>query len=131
MGPIVTQARVTVDSTVQGNVRLRRCKSSKVSDGVSVDAKTALGEDDPIGFTWKPGAKTITLEIYAEQGTPEFDWMKAQRERDIFAITRELVGGAEEQFPVCTVSKIDTDDDDEGGHMMTVEVLALRREPLS
>ena len=130
-GPIGTQARVTVDSTVQGSVRLRRCKTSKVSDGASAEAVNALGEDDPVGFRFKPGAKTITLEIYAEQGKPEFDWFLALRSRDVIAITREIVNGMEEQFPVAVVSKIDTDDDDEGSHMMTVELLALSRKPLS
>jgi hypothetical protein len=66
MSQIATQTRITISSVTQGNVRLRRCKSSKVNDGAKTTAATAMGEDDPVGFVDAPGAKTITLEVYEE-----------------------------------------------------------------
>lgn len=128
-GPVATQARVLINSS-QGNTRLKRCKDSKVADGASVDGALAVGEDDPVGFVDKPGVKTITLSIYQEQGTPEVDYHALKDSREVFEVVRAIVNGKREQFPMCRVSKIDTDDDAEGSHMYSVEIIALSRKPL-
>ena len=52
---LATQATITINSVSQGTVRLKRCKSSKVSDGAKTEAVTAMGEDDPVGFRDAPG----------------------------------------------------------------------------
>lgn len=127
--PVASQARVWINCS-QGNVRLKRCKDSKVADGASVEAVNALGEDDPVGAIDKPGAKTISLSIYQEQGTPELDYHALKDAREWFSVTRAIVNGKREQFPMCRVSKIDTDDDAEGSHMYSVEIIALTRKPL-
>lgn len=125
-----TQARISISSVTQGNKRLRRCKSSKVSDGASTEAQTAMGEDDPVGFIRKPGAKTITLSILEEQGKPEVDWDALVDSQEVFSLTREIVGGRRTQYPFCVASKAEPDDDDEGKHMVEVEIVALRRKAL-
>lgn len=131
MALLGTQARITIDSPSQGNVRLRYNKSSKVSDGASAEAKNAMGSDVPVGFIFKPGAKTITLEIFQQQGVkPECDFVAMRDARELFSMTREIVGGAETQYLPCVVSKIDEDDDEEGGHMLSVEIIALEALPL-
>jgi len=127
---VATQARVTVSSASQGNVRLRRCKSSKVSDGAKTQAVTAMGEDDPVGFIDSPGAQTISLEVYQEQGRPEIDYYRLKATREFFSMTREIVGGLRYQYPACRVSTVEPDDDDEGKHMLSVEIIALSQKPL-
>lgn len=129
-GAIGTQARWSLDSISQGNVRLRRVKSSKTSDGSSTEAVNAVGEDDPVGFKDKPGAKTITFEVYEQQGRPEADWQKLKDTKEVFSLTKQIVGGGRVQYPVCRVAKIDKDNDDEGSHMLSVEVIALQEKPL-
>ena len=130
-GPIGTQARITVDSPLDGSVRLKRCKDSKIADGASVEGANAVGEDDPVGFVDKPGVKTITLSVYEEQGVkPEVDYHALKDGKIVFSMTRAIVGGRSEQYPTCRVSKIDKDDDAEGSHMISVEIIALTRKPL-
>src|SRR5690349_8201048 len=113
---IATQARLTISSATQGNVRLRRVESSKVSDDAKTEAVTAVGEDDPIGFRDSPGAKTITLSVYEEQGTPEVDYRRLKVSKEVFALTREIVGGKRFQYPVCRVSKAEPSSDNDGKH---------------
>jgi hypothetical protein len=130
MSAVATQTRITISSVTQGNIRLRRCKSSKVSDGAKTTAVMAMGEDDPIAFTDAPGAKTIALEVYEEQGKPEIDYRKLKAGKEVFSITREIVGGNRYQYPQCRVSTVEPDDDDEGKHMLSVEIIALSEKPL-
>jgi len=128
---LATQARVTIDSKTQGNVQLRFNKSSKVSDGASAEAKNAMGSDAPVGFIFKPGAKTITLEVFQQQGVkPECDFKKMKANRELFSLVRVIVGGQATQYTPCVVSKIDEDDDEEGNHMLSVEIIALEDRPL-
>lgn len=129
-GALGTQSRWTLDSASQGNVRLRRVKSSKTSDGASVEAKNAVGEDFPVGFIDKPGAKTITFEVFAQRGKAEADFRALRDNKEEFGLYKKIVGGPGYHYPICRVSKIDDDDDDEGGHMFSVEIVALREEKL-
>lgn len=125
------KARITIDSITQGNVRMKTCKSSKVSDGRSVDTKNSMSEDDPVGFVIKPGAQTLTLDVFALQGDPEVDFFALKDASEVFGVFREIVGGAEAHYPACMVSKIDEDDDEDGNHMLSVEIIGLSREPMS
>lgn len=127
---LATQVRLTISSASQGNKRLRACKSSKVSDGAKTTAVTALGEDDPIGYADAPGAKTIALSVYQEQGTPEVDYDTLKITKEVFTLTRAIVGGKRYQFTGCRVSSVEPDDDNEGSHMLSVEIVALRMRPL-
>ena len=128
--PLATQVRLNISSTSQGNKRLRAVKSSKVADGSKTTAQTALGEDDPVGFTDAPGPKTITLSVYQEQGKPEVDYDFLKTSKEVFAMTRAIVNGKRYQFPECRVSSVEPDDDSEGSHMLSVEIIALRMKPL-
>lgn len=125
-----TQARLSIRSTSQGSKRLRRVETSKVSNGASTEAVNAVGEDSPIGFVRKPGAKTISLSVYEEQGKPEVDWEALEDSQEVFAMAREVVGGRRTQYPQCVVSKTEPDDDAEGKHMLSVEIVATTRKPL-
>jgi hypothetical protein len=125
-----SQARVTISSVSQGNVRLRRCKSSKVSGGPTTDAQTAMGEDDPVGFTDKPGAWKIALDVLQEKGKPEIDYVALLFSKELFTVVREVVGGQRFQFAPCRVVSAEPDDDDEGKHTLSVEITALSMRPL-
>lgn len=129
-GALGTQATWTLDSISQGNVRLRRIKESKTSDGSSTTAENAVGEDDPVGFKDKPGPKTITLEVYEEQGAAECNWQLLKDTKEVFSLTKQIVGGRRVQYPVCRVSKIDPSNDSDGGQMFSVEVVALKEKTL-
>lgn len=125
------QAIVTIDSITQGHKALEFCKDSKIADGSSREAKNAMGSRNPIGTVRKPGAQTITLSIYAQQGDPEVDWFYLRDTDEMFGIFREVVGGTEAHYPEVQVSKIDEDDDEDGNHMLNVELIALGREKMS
>lgn len=127
---IATQARWTLNSASQGNVRLRRVSDYKISDGASTEAVNAVGEDDPVGFRDKPGAKTITFTVHAEQGDPEVDYYALKIAKEQFSLTKALVLGKRVQYPVCRVSKAEPTGDDEGKHTFDVEIIALREKPL-
>lgn len=129
-GNLGEEALVTIDSITQGHKTLEYCKSSKVADGQSREPKNALGGfGRPVGTVRKPGALTITLDVFAQQGTPEVDWWALQDSGEVFGIFREIVGGRETHYPQVQVSKVDEDDDgDNADHMITVELLALDRE---
>lgn len=130
-GQLGTQSVWTIDSLSQGNVRLRRVKTSKMVDGSSTEAMNAVGENDPVGYKDKPGPKTITLDVYTEQALePEVDWQFLKDTKEFFSMTKQIVNGQRFQYPVCRVSKVDKDDDDEGSHMMSVEIVALSEKPL-
>lgn len=125
-----TQARISIRSTSQGAKRLKRVSDSKVTDGSSTDTVNAVGEDEPIGFTRKPGNRAISLTVYEEQGQPEVDWRALRTSQEEFSITREIVGGNRTQYPVCRVSKVDPSSDADGKHMLDVEIIALGEKPL-
>lgn len=125
-----TQARYVIFSPSQGTVRLRRMFDAKVKDGATTEAVNAIGEDDPVGFRDKPGAKTITLSIYEEQGKPEVDYRKMKAAKEYFSMTREIVNGKKLQYPVCRISTIEPSDDNEGKHTFDVEIVALSEKEL-
>lgn len=127
---LATQATIDISSATQGNKRLRRVKSSKVSRQGSTELETAMGEDDAVGFIDKPGGFTITLSVLAEQGKPEVDYDALIDTKEVFSLTRSIVGGPRFQYVECRVSKADPDDDDQGKHMIEVEIVALRRRRL-
>lgn len=130
MIPLVTQARWKISSATQGNKRLKLVKSSKVSVGGSTETQTSMGEDAPVGFIRKPGGHTITLSVLQQQGSPEVEWELLEDTQEVFALTREPVGARRKQYPFCVVSKVEPDDDDEGKHMLEVEIVALERKGL-
>ncbi len=127
---VATQASWTINSTSQGNKQLRRVKDSKIKSDRKREAVTAMGEDDPVGTKRKPGAKTITFNVIAEQGDPEVDWDALDDSGEWFSLTRKLKNGRRIQFPECQVSSCEPEDDDEGSHMMSVEIIALRQKRL-
>lgn len=124
-GAIGTQARWSINSASQGNVRLRRVKTYKIADGRSKEAVNAVGEDDPVGTTKKPGPRTITFDVYEEQGTTECDWRALAESGEFFSLTKQLINGQRWQYSNCQVSKVDNDGDAEGSHMLNVDILAL------
>lgn len=112
-----------------GNVRLTKVKSCEVSDGRSTEAVNAIGSDAPIGFRDKPGAQTLTLEVYDETD-PEVDYYKLKRDREEFDFVIQDDNGKRQQFLPCRVSKIDRSKSDEGEHMLSVEIIALQPKDL-
>jgi hypothetical protein len=120
---IVDRASFYLNSSA-GNVRLRRVKSCDVSDGRSTEAVNAVGSDAPIGFRDKPGAMSLTLEVYDEPA-PEVDYFALKLAREEFDFVIQDDGGKRQQFIPCRVSKIDRSKNDEGEHMLSVEIIAL------
>ncbi len=131
MGAPASQSRWTISSPSQGNKRLRRVQSSQVSSDAKREAVTAQGEDRPIGTVFSPGADTISFTVYAEQGTPEVDYLKLFTSGEYFTLTREIVGGKRFQYVDCQVAgRPNPSDDNQGSHTFTVEILAMDVLPL-
>lgn len=131
MGNPASQSRWNLSSASQGNKRLRRVESSKVSSDASREAVTAQGEDKPIGTVFKPGAITISFTVFEEEGTPEIDYRKLFISGERFSLTREIVKGKAYQYVDCQVSKRPEPDGDNGGkHMFSVEIVAMDELPL-
>lgn len=129
-GPIGTQARLTLKSSL-GNKRLRRVDNYKISFGGGREGVNAVGEDDPVGTTKKPGGWTITLEVYFEQSNPEIDYDKLYELDEWFTFEMALVGGKSFQYPEVQVAKPpEPSGDKDGKHMFTVELFARRRKKL-
>lgn len=114
----------------QGNFRLRRVKDWKISDGTSREAQNASGETTPIGTFFKPGPQTITFSVYFEQANPEVDYDALKKSGEWFTLEMEIVGGKSFQFVDVQVSKKDSDGDENGKNMFSVELLAMDVQPL-
>jgi hypothetical protein len=92
---------------------------------------TAQGEDIPIGTVFSPGADTISFDVYTERGTPEVDYLALFKSGELFTLTREIAGGKSYQYVDCVVSKKpEPDDDNQGKHTFSVEILAMDELPL-
>jgi len=131
MGDVASQSRWTIHSVTQGNKKLKRVESSKVSHDGSREAVMAQGEDLPIGTIFKPGAITISLTVYEEKGTPEIDYLKLWKSGELVTFDREIVGGKAYQYIDAQVSKPpEPDGDNAGKHMFTVEFVARDVLPL-
>ncbi len=130
MGNPASQSRWVLNSASQGNKRLRRVESSKVSTDGSREAVTAQGENKPIGIIKKIGGITISLTVYEEQGTPEVNYRRMNDLDEWFSMDREIVGGKAFQYTGCQVSKVEPSGDNAGKHMFDVEIIALEERPL-
>ncbi len=130
MGNPASQSRWVLNSASQGNKRLRRVESSKVSTDASREAVMAQGEDKPIGIIKKAGAITITFSVFEEQGTPEVNWRRLNDLDEWFTLDRSVVGGKSYQYTDCQVSKVEPSGDNGGKHMFDVEIIALNERPL-
>jgi hypothetical protein len=131
MGNVASQSRWVISSTTQGNKRLKRVESSKVSSDASREGVTAQGEDQIIGTIFKPGAITISFTVFEEEGTPEVDWRSLFASGEYFTLTREIVRGKRYQYVNVQVSKApDPDGDNAGKHMFTVECISSKEKPL-
>ncbi|MGN6103733.1 MAG: hypothetical protein ACTHU0_01385 [Kofleriaceae bacterium] len=128
-----TNATWQINSTSEGNKRIRRMTSWEVSDGASVEAFSECGpSDSPVGFVDVPGAKTISFEI-RELKTPkrEIRWERLKVLKEVFSLTKQIVGGSRVQYPECRVSKIDESGAADQGYVQyTVEIIALRDQPM-
>jgi hypothetical protein len=130
MSEIATQSVWSINSLTQGSKQLRRMRNYDVSDDSSVETRNAVGSDGPIGFVDKPGGRGITFEYFNERPRPEVDWRKLKDLREVFSLTQQVVGGERIQYPQCRVSKVSPSGDDEGEHMISVEIVALAEKRL-
>lgn len=130
MAEISSQSIWSINSATQGSKQLTRLKSYDVSDDSSVETRNAVGSPSPIGFVDKPGGISISLEYYSERPKPEVDWRKLRDAKELFGLTQQIIGGQRFQYPQCRVSKVSPKGDDEGEHMITVEIVALAEKRL-
>lgn len=131
MGEVVSQSYLFIDSPSQGNKKLVRVKTFTPKDDRDVEIVTAIGVDTGAGFRDKPGGGEVQLEVYREMGKPEVDYEYVQDVKEIFALTRQDVGGRRFQYQGCRVAKIEDASDNEGSHMKSVTVKYTRRVPLT
>jgi hypothetical protein len=122
---ISSQSIWSINSVSQGSKQLTRLRSYDVTDDSSVETRNAVGQNKPIGFVDKPGGCSISFEYYMERPKPEVDWRKLRDSKELFSLTQQIVGGERLQYPVCRVSKLSPSGDEEGEHMVTVEIVTL------
>jgi len=125
MSEIASQSVWSINSVTQGAKQLRRLRNYDVSDESSVETRNAVGIDGPIGFVDKPGGRAISFEYYSERPKPEVDWRRLKELREIFSLTQQIVGGERIQYPQCRVSTVAPSGDEEGEHMLAVEIVTL------
>jgi hypothetical protein len=125
MSDISSQSIWSINSVSQGAKQLTRLRSYDVTDESGVETRNAVGQDKPIGFVDKPGGVSISFEYYSERPKPEVDWRRLQELKELFALTQAVVGGERYQYAVCRVSTVSPSGDEEGEHMVTVEIVCL------
>jgi hypothetical protein len=125
MSDISSQSIWSINSVTQGAKQLTRLRSYDVTDDAGVETRNAVGQDRPIGFVDKPGGASITFEYYSERPKPEIDWRKLRDSKELFSLTQQIVGGERLQYPVCRVSKLNPSGDEEGEHMLSIEIVTL------
>ncbi len=123
-------ARYIINSSSARNKVLKKVKTGKVTDNRDAEHAKGSGSKKPVGVIRKPGGGTIELTVYQEKGVPEVDWVALLDSEEFFSLTREVVDGPRTQFLECTVANVGEDDDDEGGHNITVKILWSDRKPL-
>lgn len=122
---IATQSVWSINSRSQGSKQLKMLKSYDVSDESSVETRNAVGSNRPVGFVDKPGGVSIGFEYYSERPKPEVDWRYLRDSKEVFPLTRQIVGGRRIQYPECRVSKVSPKGDEEGEHMESVEIVSF------
>lgn len=128
---IASQAKWTINAPEPiGNKPLRRLKDYSISDESDVETVNEVGSDDPVGFRDKPGAKTLTFNEYVPQDRPEVDWAYLKRNKLVFSLTAQYVGGERVQFFPCRVAQVGRSGDDEATHMREIKIVALKESPL-
>lgn len=130
MADIASRARWTINSLTAQNKQLTKLKTAKETDDRDLEhAFNTAGE--VAGEVEKPGAGALELEYYEESGgTPEVNWRKLQEAREYFSLTRQVVGGVRVQYGNCRVANVTSEDDDEGGHMLSVKLTWRTRKEL-
>ena len=114
-----------------GSKQLRRMVDASVEGGGSVEAVNEVGGAEPVGFTITPGPKTITLNFRERKGAkPEVDWDYLDVSKEVFSLTRQVVGGRRTQFAECMVSSKSDEDSDQGEITYTVEIVGLAGKPM-
>jgi len=133
MGDLASLTQLSIDSAGAGKFTVKRCENWSIKSDKKTEIKTEVGNPDGAGAIDKPGGVSGSFTVYTEQGTlttmlARFRALEASREW--FAITKQIVGGARDQYPWCKVSNVDEDGDNEGSNKFTVEIVALYRKPM-
>lgn len=130
MGDILSNAKLYI-SYSGGNRQLERVKTCDITDESGADVVTAMGVKGGAGFRFKEGGHDLALEVFLESGTPEVDYFALKLTRERFSITLRPDGGGQEyKFTPAIVAEFSRKDDDQGSHMASVKLKALRVIPL-
>jgi hypothetical protein len=126
---LASRARWTINSLLAQNKKLSKLKTAKETD--DADLEHAFNTASEVaGEIEKPGAGSLDIEYYEENGTPEVNWQKLKDSREYFTLTRQVIGGRRVQYGNCRVANITAEDDDEGGHMLSIKVTWRTRKEL-
>jgi hypothetical protein len=126
---IASRARWFINSLTAQNKFLSKLKTaSETDDG---DLEHAFNSANEVaGEIETPGAGALEISYYEEAGAPEVNWRRLKDSREYFSLTRQIVGGTRTQYTNCRVANVASEDDDEGGHMLTVKVIWRARKDL-
>lgn len=133
MGNMISNAKLYIDfgetegGSGGGAIWLQFVQSIKDSDDRSVEVKKAMGVRGGAGFIRKQGGGTLALSEY-RQDDPQVSWRQLLKDEKIFTVSIQDDDGVRQRWFDCTVSKADRDDDDDGGHMDSIEIKYLSSE---
>lgn len=126
---VATRARWTINSLTARNVALSKLKTYKETDNSSVEH--VLNTASEIAGEIEKGAGgALEFEYYQEAGTPEVNWRKLLEAKEYFSLTKQIVGGERLQYSNCRVANVAGDGDDQGSHMITVQIIFRKRASL-
>lgn len=132
MANMISDAGLYIDFGEDGDaagaaLKLEYVQNLKEADGRSVEVKKAMGVKGGAGVIRKNGGGTLTLSEYRHDD-PQVRWRRLRKLGTFFTLSVQDEGGVRQKWFSCTVSKIDRDDDDDGNHMDSIEIVYLQSE---
>lgn len=126
MGEISSRVIYEIDFS-GGNFQLKRVDTCDVSFDADSEIVTAGGVRGGAGYRDQEGGGTIQIEVYAETGDPEVNYLRLFFSKEQFNWVIEMEGGMRLQFRYVKVTKPPGFKfDSKGSSMLTVEMKFLQ-----
>lgn len=104
MGDIVSRVKYHIDYS-GGSFQLKRVDTCDVSFDADLEIVTAGGVDGGAGYREQTGGGELQLEVYAETGTPEVNYLRLFLTKENFRFVIQEQDGQRMQYRYVRVSK--------------------------
>lgn len=122
---IASVRRLSLSTVTQGKGRVFRVQKFDVKSDAKTEAVNEVGNESAAGFMDKPGAFTISLSLYEQQGKSWPDWDALKASKETITVTDQIVGGRRFAYGPARVSSVDRSGEKDGGNDVSVEIVAL------